>query len=302
VRLVLLLAIVCAALHALTAPTLAAPIKGRIETGLTIASPMLGRDVTYALYTPARQSTPAQPLPVLYLLHGRDDTEMAWINNGSIVETLDRMIGAGTLPPIAVVMPMAGNSWYVDDARGTQGFGPIAAAFLDEFVPAIERRHALAACRNGRAIAGLSMGGYGAALYAFTRPELFSSAIILSGSLFSDQTAEIEPRLPFYDRVLAGIHGTPFDVERFKSWTVFARLAKAAPAIETLGVWLAAGDGDFAGILNGTVRLHQELRRRKIETHLRIYGGDHTWALWTMAIEPALTWLAPRLDATCPKP
>jgi enterochelin esterase-like enzyme len=224
----------------------------------------------------------------LYLLHGRDDNELAWLNNGQIAATLDRMIASGTLPPIAVVMPMAGNSWYV-----------MAAAFLEDVIPAIERRHTLASCRNARAVGGLSMGGYGAALYAITRPDLFTAAISLSGSLFSDQAAEIETRLPFYNRVLSGIHGDPFDRERFRSWTVFARLENAPPEIEKLGVWLAAGDGDFAGILSGTVRLHQDLRRRKIETHLRIYGGDHTWPLWAMAIEPALGWLAPRLDATC---
>jgi S-formylglutathione hydrolase FrmB len=277
----------------------AAPANGHVETGLTMSIPRLGRDVTYTLYMPDRRANPTQPVPVLYLLHGRDDNELAWLNNGQIASTLDRMIAAGTLPPIAVVMPMAGNSWYVDDARGKSGFGPIATAFLEDFIPAIERRHALASCRNARAVGGLSMGGYGAALYALTRPDLFTSAISLSGSLFSDQPAEIETRLPFYNRVLSGIHGDPFDRERFRSWTVFARLENAPPEIEKLGVWLAAGDGDFAGIISGTVRLHQDLRRRKIESHLRIYDGDHTWPLWTMAIEPALTWLAPRLDATC---
>lgn len=278
----------------------AAPTRGRVETGLTIDSPVLGHPFTYALYLPERR-TAADRLPVLYLLHGRGDTEMAWLNQGQIAETLDRLIAAGTLPSVAVVMPMAADSWYVDDARGTRGFGSFATAFLTDFMPAIERRHTLASCRNSRAIGGLSMGGYGAALYAVTRPDLFASAISLSGSLFSDQPAEIEARLPFYNRVLAGIHGEPFDPERFRSWTVFSRLERAPPGIATLGVWLAAGEGDFPGILNGTVRLHQELRRRKIDSHLRITEGDHTWTLWSRAIEPALTWLGPRLDPSCAK-
>lgn len=281
-------------------PADAGPTAGRVETGLTIPSAMLGRDITYALYLPERQP-PNKPLPVLYLLHGRDDTEMAWLNQGQIAATLDRLIAAGTLQPMAVVMPMAGNSWYVDDARGQNGFGPMATAFLEEFMPAIERKHQLASCRKARVIGGLSMGGYGAMLYALTRPDLFNAAISLSGSLFSDQQAEIEPRLPFYNRALSGIHGEPFDVERFRGWTVFARLKAAKPEAQQLGIWLAAGDGDFAGILSGTVKMHQELRSRKIESHLRIYDGDHTWPLWAMAIEPALTWASPRLDAACGK-
>jgi S-formylglutathione hydrolase FrmB len=279
-------------------PAQAGQAAGRVETGLTIPSQRLGHAITYALYLPEPRR-PDATLPVLYLLHGRDDTERAWLDNGRIAATLDRMIAAGTLPPLAVVMPMAANSWYVDDARTTGGFGPYATAFLDEFVPAIERRHHLASCRSGRAIGGLSMGGYGAALYALTRPAMFTAAISLSGSLFSDQPAEIEARMPFYARALAGIHGDPFDRERFRSWTVFARLAAAPPEVALLGVWLAAGEADFPGIIGGTVRLHQELRRRRIESHLRITEGDHTWPLWMTAIEPALAWLGPRLDATC---
>ena len=143
------------------------------------------------------------------------------------------------------------------------------------------------------------MGGYGAMLYALSHPEMFKAAVSLSGSLFSDIPAEIEARRPFYESVLPGIYGEPFDAGRFRSWTVFARLEATRNDATQPAVWLAAGDGDFAGILSGTARLHQELRRRKIESNLRIYGGGHTWELWSMAIDPALTWLSPRLDANC---
>lgn len=270
-----------------------------MHTSLTVQSPLLGRDIPYALYLPQVTASQSRPLPVLYLLHGRGDTEMAWLDKGHIAETLDRLIAAGTVPPLAVVMPMAANSWYVDDARGTRGFGPFASAFFQDFMPKVEARHRLASCRSGRAVAGLSMGGFGAMLYALMHPDMFIGAISLSGSLFSDLPADIEARRPFYERVLAGIYGEPFDPQRFMSWNVFQRLENAPGEAKSLGVWLAAGDGDFSGILSGTVRLHQDLKRKQIETHLRIYGGDHTWDLWSMAIEPALAWLAPRLDGTC---
>jgi S-formylglutathione hydrolase FrmB len=280
-------------------PAAAGTLQGHVETGLSMHSPMLGRDIRYALYTPPSAAPSAEPLPVLYLLHGRDDDERAWLDKGQIAALLDRMIAAGTLRPVAVVMPMAANSWYVDDARGNSGFGPFATALAEDFMPAIEQRHGLASCRAQRAIAGLSMGGYGALMHAFTRPDSFTAAISLSGSLFSERDADIEARSTFNTRVLAGIYGEPFDIQRFKSWTAFVRLNAAPPAVSTLGVWLAAGDRDFASILSGTVRLHQELRQRNVESHLRIYDGDHSWPLWTMAIEPALTWLSPRLAQRC---
>jgi S-formylglutathione hydrolase FrmB len=274
-------------------------LHGRVETDLSMPSPMLGHNIKYALYTPAVAARAAGPLPVLYLLHGRDDDERAWLDKGQIATVLDRMIAAGTLRPVAVVMPMAANSWYVDDARGPRGFGPFASALAEEFMPSIELRHRLASCRSQRAIGGLSMGGYGALMHAFTRPDMFNSAVSLSGSIFSEKDADIEARSAFNNRVLAGIYGEPFDAQRFKSWTAFVRLNTAPPTINALGVWLAAGDRDFSSILSGTVRLHQELRQRKVESHLRIYDGDHTWPLWTRAIEPALTWLSSRLAQPC---
>lgn len=278
-------------------PARAEPTHGHVETGLSMPSPMLGRGIPYTLYLPpgAPGGDDGRPIPVLYLLHGFGDTETAWFEHGHIAATLDRLISAGTIPPIAAVAPGVGESWYVDDARGPHGFGPVASAFRADFIPGIERRHHLASCRGARAIGGLSMGGYGAVLYATLSPDLFSAAISLSGSLFSDRVSDIEHSRPFYVDAMPGIYGEPFDAARFQSWTVFARLGAAAPSIKDLGFWLAVGDHDFQGIIDGTLRLHKELRRRDIETHLRIYDGSHDWALWSMAIEPALVWLAPQL-------
>ncbi len=277
-------------------------VGGRVETGLQIASARLGHDIPYALYTPQSGLSQAGPLPVLYLLHGRDDNERAWLEWGKIATTLDRMIEEGAIQPMAVVMPMAANSWYVDDVRVTGGYGAFATALSEDFIPAIERRHGFASCGTARAIGGLSMGGYGALLQALTRPAMFRSVFSLSGSLFSDLDVDIQPRLPFYHRVLSGIYGEPFDVERFKSWTIFARLRAAPPEVAGLGVWLAAGDRDFSSIVTGTVRLHQELRERKIETHLRIDDGEHTWSLWSAAVQPALVWVSSRMRAQCNQP
>jgi enterochelin esterase-like enzyme len=286
-------------LVALRTGSAADTLHGRVETGLSIPSAMLGKDIRYALYTPPADARTAGPLPVLYMLHGRDDDERAWLDKGQIAALLDRMIASGTLRPVAVVMPMAANSWYVDDARGPRGFGPFASALAEEFMPSVEQRHRFASCRSQRAIGGLSMGGYGALMHAFTRPEMFNAAISLSGSIFSERDADIEARTAFNNRVLAGIYGEPFDAQRFKNWTAFVRLNAAPPVVSALGVWLAAGDRDFSSILSGTVRLHQELRQRNVESHLRIYDGDHSWPLWTMAIEPALAWLSPRMEQPC---
>ena len=47
--------------------------------------------------------------------------------------------------------------------------------FLQEFMPHIERNYRIVPGRSGRAISGISMGGYGALRFAFAHPELFSA-------------------------------------------------------------------------------------------------------------------------------
>lgn len=272
-----------------------ASAQGRIERA-EIASPMLGRAIPFSAYVPSGVAANGS-VPVLYLLHGKGDTEMAWPENGGIAGVLDRRIAAGDLQPLIVVMPMAGNSWYVDDAR-PGGYGPMAKAVLDEFIPGIQARYpAAATCRAARSVGGLSMGGYGAMLYAFERPELFVAAFSLSGSLFSDQPAEIESRRRSYERIYDGVFGVPFDDKRFLQWNVFTRLDRRRDAPPA--VYLVAGDRDFPAILAGTVRFHQELRRRGLPSELSVLPGDHSWAFWESTVGPALSWLSARLDPGC---
>lgn len=271
---------------------------GRVQRSLSLDSPSLGRPIAYSVYLPEALSNADRRFPVVYLFHGVGDDETAWLDHGGIAATLDRKISAGELQPVIVVMPMAGNSWYVDDAR-PDGYGRMAQALTSDLINGIDARYPVASCAAARAVGGLSMGGFGAVLYALTQPRYFSAAISLSGSLFTDRPAEIAVRKDRYAKMFGGVYGEPFDPERFRSWTVFDRLQHAPPEAAHMKFWLAAGDKDFSGILAGTVRLHQELLERGISSELRISAGSHTWELWSQSINPALTWLSPLLDPTC---
>jgi S-formylglutathione hydrolase FrmB len=272
---------------------------GRVLTGLSIQSATLGRAIPYTIYIPDVAVAPSPPhVPALYLLHGRGDDEMAWISKGDVAATLDRKITAGDMQPMIVVMPGAGNSWYVDDARSS-GYGAFATAFMNEFVPAIDRQYPTLSCRAGRAIGGLSMGGYGAVIQGLSHPDHYAAVFSLSGSLFSEDARDIETRRPAYGRIFEGVFGEPFDTRRFLDWNVFMRLDRGGEAVAKLPFWLLAGDNDFSSILSGTVRFHQELRRRGHTSELRVVKGGHDWVLWSDTINPALSWLSGRLKASC---
>lgn len=285
---------------ALTLGVHSAGAAGRVQRGLSLASPSLGRVIAYSIYLPEAAADAGRRFPVVYLFHGVGDDETAWLVHGDIAQTLDRKISKGELQPVIVVMPMAGDSWYVDDAR-SNGYGNVAEALTTDFISGIDSLYPTAPCSASRAVGGLSMGGFGAILYALTKPQYFAAAISLSGSLFTDQPAEIVVREDRYAKMFGGVYGEPFDPERFRSWTVFDRLKHARPEAARLKYWLAAGDKDFSGILSGTVRLHQELLERGMTSELRILSGSHTWELWSQSIDPALTWLSPLLDPGCGK-
>lgn len=274
--------------------------KGEVLRGLSAASTALRRSIPYALYRPRRAGKQTR-FPVLYLLHGHGDDENAWLRLGRIAPTLDRMIAKGQLQPVIVVMPMAGNSWYVDDAR-PDGFGPIAQALTSDLIRAIDGTYPTAACREGRAIGGLSMGGFGAVQYVFENPDTYRAVISLSGSLFSKGLGYERRNHARFFQLFGGVYGQPFDVARYDRFNVFAKLDKLEAAAEKPAIWLAAGDDDFPSILRGTVRLHLALKRRGIASQLRVDNAGHGWEYWREAIKPALAWLSPKLAARCPTP
>lgn len=286
---------------ALSPSSATAGTGGTIEVDRPIESHTLGRAIAYRTYRPAASAAAGRKLPVLYLLHGRGDDENAWIEKGGIGQVLDRAIAAGKLKPLIVVMPAAGNSWYVDDMMPDR-FGDMSKALTTDLVDGIEARYHVARCRQARAVGGLSMGGYGAMLYALDRPDLFASVFSLSGSLFSEAPDDIERRKPAYERIYGGVFGRPFDEKRFLAWNVFMRLDRPSLRAQPLAIWLAAGDRDFPSILDGTVRLHNELGKRSIPSELHIMKGEHTWELWNAAVEPALEWLSGHLASECPAP
>jgi len=296
----------CRGLFVLSAA--AAGAEGRVITGLSMPSAVLGRPIPYAVYLPQgatiRAAKPDAPdasrrrWPVLYLLHGHGDTEMAWLKLGGLAGTLDRLITAKTLKPLIVVMPMAGNSWYVDDARAN-GFGPIFTAFSEDLVDGVDGHYPTLRCSAGRAIGGLSMGGFGAALAGVTHPGRFGAVISLSGSLFDPLRHEYFKRHRILARIYRGVFGEPISYERYRVWNVFTRLATIPPSKSLPAFWLSAGDADFPSILRGTVHLHLRLLGRDADTELRVTNDGHDWRNWRRAIGPALTWLNTKLRTKC---
>jgi len=133
-------------------------------------------------------------VPVLYLLHGVPGTAAGAVTTGVVAATA-AAVGAG-LGPLVLVIP-DGNGVRADTewADASDGKDLVASRVIRSVIPAVEGNHPR--LRRQRAIAGFSMGGYGAANLALQHPDLFGQWCSLDGyfriddpdKVFVDDTA-----------------------------------------------------------------------------------------------------------------
>lgn len=147
-------------------------------------SPTLGGSRRMSVYTPPGYSALAAPYPVLYLLHGMGGDEDAWPELGRAVQILDNLIASGQVRPMIVVMPngnalrkaapgFTADGLYIPE--GSHSIDPelsFEKAF-PEIIEFIQSNYNVDDSKEGRAVAGLSMGGGHAWRISMNMPGMF---------------------------------------------------------------------------------------------------------------------------------
>src|SRR5688572_10778580 len=111
------------------------------------------------VYTPPNYERSSARLPVLYLLHGADGDETAWTQFGRANLILDNLIAEKKAAPMIVVMPFAyAYPWHAG-ATGEKQRADFEKDLLTDLIPFVQSNYRVAADREHRALAGLSMGG-----------------------------------------------------------------------------------------------------------------------------------------------
>jgi S-formylglutathione hydrolase FrmB len=145
----------------------------------TLRTPALSDPTRVRVLLPTGYAAaPSRRYPVLYLLHGADSDYRSWTRYGDAQAITARAA-------MIVVMPDGGaNGWYTDWYQGDRPVQPRWETYhVGELVPWVDATYRTIATRRGRAIAGLSMGGYGALSYAARHPGTFAAAASFSGAL-----------------------------------------------------------------------------------------------------------------------
>jgi S-formylglutathione hydrolase FrmB len=256
---------------------------------LTVASPAVGGHVKVRLMTPVGWSSgSARRWPVLYLLHGCCDDYRAWTRSTAI----GRM---APLRNVLVVMPDAGPVGFYSDWVD----GPAWERFhLGELRELLERDYGAG---PRRAIAGLSMGGLGALVYAARDPRLFRAAASFSGLLHPlGDTRLIRGLMGEHASEPDAIWGDP---ERDRD--VWARHdpAELAPRLAGIPLFVSSGDGrpgplDPPGatadpiersVYGETRAFLARARAARLDVHADLYGpGTHGWRYWQRELLRAL--------------
>jgi putative tributyrin esterase len=145
---------------------------------VTFFSSAVAREMKYDIVLPAGYHNSDQSYPVLYLLHGYMQNYTVWGRN------LGAAFYAGQIGELIVVMPDGGNSWFVNFAENHEGqANNWEDHIIEDVLGHVDANFRTHSRREGRAIAGLSMGGYGAITLALRNPDKFVSAASTSGAL-----------------------------------------------------------------------------------------------------------------------
>jgi len=204
---------------------------GSAIASITYPSAALGWRDRYLVYLPPgyRASAPRR-YPVLYLLHGDKQPASSFLRLG-LEPTLDRLIGTHRIAPLIAVMLQAGalpNDWQDSASPG----GPRYNAYVGEVQRLTDRVLRTIPARASRAIAGYSMGGFGAMNVALAQLRNYSVVeswegffANLSGELAADRP--LLRRLPLHAFVYGGSSDTVAGFTQDAPWAAALRAAGA---------------------------------------------------------------------------
>jgi putative tributyrin esterase len=259
----------------------------RYET-VQFESRLVGAPLPYNVVLPAdynRAASKRKRYPVLYLLHGLGGSAADWVSNRT------RLADYAAQYPFIIVVPEGKDGWYTDGIAPADKF---ESYFVEELIPDVDRRFRTIAAREGRAVAGLSMGGYGSLKFGLKHPELFAFAASMSGALAAPSWTPEMPLPAFVKPSIARVYG-PAGSEVRRANDIFRITRELAPdAVSRLPYfYLDCGTEDF--LISNSRDFSALLIEKKVPHEFRELPGTHSWPYWDRQVQEILRLAAQKL-------
>lgn len=158
-------------------------------------SPSTGAPRKAYVYTPPGYEKGKDRFPVLYLQHGWGESETAWTNQGYAHLIMDNLIADGKVKPFIIVMTYGMTNETKWGHMHEFSIKPFQTVLLDELIPYIDTHFRTEANQAGRAMAGLSMGGFETKTITLARPDVFSYYALLSGGTYAPADIQDKSKL-----------------------------------------------------------------------------------------------------------
>jgi putative tributyrin esterase len=231
-------------------------------------SAALKREMTYRVFLPATIEA-GKKMPVVYLLHGCGSDFRDWSNYSDV--------SGYAAKGLILVMPDGGCSYYANGAEKPED--RYEDYVVHDLIADVEGRFPALQDRKGRAIAGVSMGGFAAVKLALSRPEMFGFA------------GAISPAIDVAERKFSWKHAShwwrfrslfgPMDSEERQERNPFA-LVKSANPEATPYLYVTAGEQE--ALLDPIRRFAGRLKERGFAHEFHTKPGGHDWDEWDTQI------------------
>jgi enterochelin esterase-like enzyme len=233
-----------------------------------VSSPALGgrRQPVDVYLPPGYRSHPHRRYAVMYLLHGVPGRPAAFLQTVRMGVVEDELVGVHRARPLILVMPF-GSTGSFNDKEWANGIRPNEdwATFVsNDVVHFVDAHFRTIRAARGRALAGLSEGGYGALNIGLWHPGEFGVLESWSGYEVADPIASI-----FGHGKAMLTANSPLDT--------LAGVAGALRRAHTY-VWFYSGSDDHFRTQNE--RFAAALSRAGISHRFFLLRGGHNWALW----------------------
>jgi len=245
-------------------------------------SKLVGKTLPFNVLLPVDYDKPAarnKRYPVLYLLHGLFGHYDNWL-------TRTKLSDYAANYSVIIVMPEGNDGWYTDSASVPND--KYETYVIQELMPDVQSRYRTIETREGRAIAGLSMGGYGALKFGVKHPESFIFVGSMSGALGAAAWTENDLRgFEFIWKTLLPIFG-PENSPTRKANEINKLYGEVPPSRVAALPYVYLDCGTQDPLLSSSRSLAAILFERKIPHEYRELPGTHAWPYWDAQVQKIL--------------